>query len=162
MSVHNNLDTGTVCLQQADATVLSRRGRYFYFNMRAVKASQNKQTQVKLLLLFFCCSLSLALWENSTAPVRSREPPWGDAVPKDSTFWWSTQVYMESTYSIPHVESQPDHTCCTFQYFGKQHFKRMSGSFASIEMLAILWISCNYDSPFSGGVNFEQLHILTK
>lgn len=53
MSIHNNLDTGTICLWQADATVLSRRGSYFYFSMRAVKASQNKQTQVKLLLLFF-------------------------------------------------------------------------------------------------------------
>lgn len=29
-------------------------------------------------------------------------------------------------------------------------------------MGAILCISCSYDSPSSGGVNFEQLHILTK
>lgn len=53
MSIRSNLDTSTVCLQQADATVLSRRGSYFYFSMRAVKASQNKQTQAKLLLFFF-------------------------------------------------------------------------------------------------------------
>lgn len=57
MSIRSNLDTSTVCLQQADATVLSRRGSYFYFSMRAVKASQNKQTQAKLLLFFFFFSL---------------------------------------------------------------------------------------------------------
>lgn len=38
----------------------------------------------------------------------------------------------------------------------------MAGSFASVKMLAILQINCNYDSPSSSSVNFEQLNILTK
>lgn len=85
MSVHNNLDVSTVCLRQADATVLSRRGSYFYFSMRAVKATQNKQTQVKLLLFFLLLPAPCSLGEQHCTRS-SREPSWGDAVPKDSCF----------------------------------------------------------------------------
>lgn len=164
MSIHNNLDTGTICLRQADATVLSRRGSYFYFSMRAVKASQNKQTQVKLLLLFFRCSLPLALWENSTAPVHSREPSWGDAVPKDSCLLMvHTCLYGKYIFLITHGKPARPYMLY-ISVFWKAAFLK------DVRILCLCYIvsypadqlQLSYDSPSSGGVNFEQLHILTK
>lgn len=97
MSVHNNLDAGTACLQQADATVFSRRGSYFYFSMRAVKASQNKQTQVKLLFFFFFAVPCPLLSGRTALLLFTAGSPHGEMQrQRTAAFWWSTHVYMKS------------------------------------------------------------------
>lgn len=146
MSIRSNLDTSTVCLQQADATVLSRRGSYFYFSMRAVKASQNKQTQAKLLLFFFFFPALCPLLFGRAAllPFTAGSPHGEMQCQRTAAFWWSTHVSMKSIYSLFTCGKPSRPYTLYISVFLKQHFLRMSGSFSSVKMWAILQVNCDY------------------
>lgn len=122
-SGHNNSDAGIVYLRQADATVLSRRGSYFYFSMWAAKAFQNKQTLEKFLPLFFAAPYPLLFGGKALLLFMAGSPPGEMQCQRTAAFRPSPCVYMRSMYSLLlQLESWPDHTNCIFQCIGKQYF----------------------------------------